>query len=108
MREDVVPYEGPSQKVIVYDTWANERTIHFGVMLPYEETNESELNRRALAAAKSFLTAIGADPTWVSLSGCSRCHVDELDRFKGRLWHLTREGVCILAGEGCPKPSARK
>lgn len=106
MRGDVIPYHGPAGRVIVYDTYAKDRSIHFDVMLPYVEAKESELNRRALAAAKSFLEAIGADASWVRMSGCSRCHVDDLDRYVGKLWHLTQDDAWIWPLDGCPKPSS--
>ena len=106
MRADVVPYVGPGGKVIVYDTHAKDREIHFDVMLPYDEakTSESDLNRRALAVAKSFLEAFGADASWVTISGCSRCHIDEVERYQGKLWHLTGERAWIWPISGCPKP----
>ena len=106
MRDDVVRYEGPSARVIVYDTYANDRAIHFDVMVPFEDANESDLNRRALAVAKSFLGAIAADPAWVKMSGCSRCHVDELGRDHGKLWHMTKDNAWVWPLEGCPKPSS--
>lgn len=108
MRDDVVPYAGPAGRVIVYDTYAKDRTIHFDVMLPYAEAKESDLNRRALTVAKSFLEAMGADPSWVQLTGCSRCHIDELERYEGKLWHLTKDSAWVWPLEGCPKPIARK
>lgn len=108
MRDDVVLYEGPAGRVIVYDTYAKDRTIHFDVMLPYAEAKESDLNRRALAVARSFLEAMGADPSWVQLTGCSRCHIDELERYEGKLWHMTKDSAWVWPLEGCPKPTAKK
>lgn len=109
MREDVIPYDGSPGRVVVYDTYANDGAIHFDVMILHDEAageSESNVNRRALAVAKSFLEAFGADPSWVKLSGCSRCHVDELERYKGKLWFMSREGAWIWPLEGCPKPRA--
>jgi hypothetical protein len=105
MRDDVVPYVGPAGRVIVYDTYANDRSIHFDVMLPYSEEKESDLNRRALGVAKTFLEAMGADPSWVQMSGCSRCHIDELERYEGKLWHVPKAGAWLWPLEGCPKPT---
>lgn len=104
--EGCIPYRGGKGAVIVYDTYTTDRAVHFDVLLPYEvaEGNESRLNRRALAAAKDFLTTFGLDPTWVTISGCSRCHIDELSRFGAQLWLLPNHAAWILPMDGCPKP----
>lgn len=105
----VVAYPGGQARVIVYDTYAKDRTVHFDVMLEHDETStesESDLNRRALAAAKEYLSAMSLDPSWVSMSGCSRCHVDDVSRYAGQLWHLPEHRAWIWPIDNCPKPGA--
>ena len=100
----VVPYGAGKGRVIAYDTFANDGTISFGVLIPDEEAAEHELNRRALTAAKEFLLSINADPAWVKISGCSRCHIDDLANYAGQLWHLPTFRAWILPKVGCPTP----
>jgi thiamine monophosphate kinase len=106
----VVPYTGGERRVIVYDTYAKDRSIHFDVMLAHDPAraaeSESDLNRRALAAARAYLEAMSLDPTWVTLSGCSRCHVDDVSRYADKLWHLPEHDAWIWPIDNCPKPGA--
>lgn len=99
----LVPYGSGSGRVIAYDTVANDGAVTFGVLLPEEDVAEHELNRRALAASREFLLATGGDPSWVKISGCSRCHIDDLASFPDQLWHLPAFRAWILPKEGCRK-----
>ena len=104
MMNGVVPYAGGGARVIAYDTFANNGTFAFGVLLSYEEAKEHELNRRALAVAREFMLAVNSDPAWIKITGCSFCHIDDLASFPGQLWHLPAFRAWILPKEGCPKP----
>lgn len=103
----LVRYGSGSGRVIAYDTIAKDGAVTFGVLLSEDGAAEHELNRRALAASKEFLMATGGDAAWVKISGCSRCHVDDLASFPDQLWHLPAFRAWILPKEGCAKPGER-
>jgi hypothetical protein len=107
MFEGIVPSGRADGRVIVYDTYAKDGALHFDVFLREEEgAKESEMNRRALAVAKAFLEAIAEDPRWVKLSGCTRCHVEDLgDYGPGALWHVRSHDAWIKPLAGCPRPT---
>lgn len=102
-----LPYAGGAGRVILYGVKTPDGTIQFAVLLREPlHAEESELNRRALAAAKEFLAAMQMDADWLSVSGCSKCHVDDLARFGANLWHIPMHGAWIAPKIGCPKPNA--
>lgn len=100
----VIPYGTGEGRVIVYETSANDGAVTFGVLLPQESAAEHERNRRALAVAKEFVLAMGGDPSWVTLNGCSFCHIARLEDHPSELWHLPAFRAWILPKSGCPKP----
>ena len=100
----VIPYGTGVGRVIVYDISAKEGAVTFGVLLPQEAGSEHERNRRALAVAKEFILAIGGDASWLKLTGCSFCHIAQLEEHPSQLWHLPAFRAWILPKEGCPIP----
>lgn len=108
MTAKLVPYDGPVRNVVVYNTYADGRRLHFDVFIPTpgQEVNEvsPELDEQATAHAKAFLALIGEDPARVQVSMCARCHIDSTGRYVGRLWKLPGTDATIWPLEGCPQP----
>jgi hypothetical protein len=109
MFEGIVPSGNAEGRVVVYDTYARDGELHFDVFLRDEEgAKESDMNRRALAVAKAFLEAIAQDTRWAKLSGCTRCHLEELRDYAPRaLWHVPSHDAWIKPLAGCPRPAER-
>jgi hypothetical protein len=105
---ELLPHEGPVSRVVVYNTYADGRRLHFDVFIPTNAKTtgdvSTELDTQALAHAKTFLRLIGEVENDVTVSMCARCHIDSTDRYVGRLWRLPDTDATIWPLEGCPQP----
>ena len=108
MSPDLIPYDGPVSNVVVYNTYADGRRLHFDVFIPTPEQDASrvrpKLDAEARQHALTFLRLIGEEHTDVAVSMCARCHIDSTDRYVGRLWKLPDTEATIWPLEGCPQP----
>jgi len=85
----------------VYDTYAlakDEAIMHFDVFLP--ENNDT----KALAIARSWLTAIGEDGEMLTQERCRFCHTESANAVVAEA--IAKHGYYILQMEGCPEPEA--
>ncbi len=109
MSPELKPYDGPVKNVVVYNTYADGRRLHFDVFIPTPEEDASrvprEMDAEAERHAKEFLRLIGEEPARVTVSMCARCHIDSTGRYVGRLWRLPGVDATIWPLEGCPRPS---
>jgi Domain of unknown function (DUF2024) len=109
MSHGLVAYAGPVTNVIVYNTYADGRRLHFDVFIPTSERDAGqvpvELDAEAVTHAKTFLRLIGEESDRVTVSMCARCHIDSTGRYVGRLWMLPDTDATIWPLEGCPKPA---
>jgi hypothetical protein len=103
------PYHGNAKNVVVYNTYADDRKIHFDVFIPTDKTNPSEVPKEvdthAVEYAKEFLKLIGKPTTKLEVNICYRCHIDDTGLYEGELWQLPEKEVLIWPMEGCPRPS---
>lgn len=97
-------YSGARMKVVVYNTYADGRRLHFDVFLPVESLTPSEMDAAAVKSAKEFLALIGSAEGGVQISQCDRCHIDDTEVYRGQLWQLPDSGALIWPLEGCPRP----
>jgi Domain of unknown function (DUF2024) len=108
MSHDLIPYDGPVQNVVVYNTYADGRRLHFDVFIPTPEQDATRvsaaLDLEAEGHAKTFLGLIGEERSNVTVSMCARCHIDSTGRYVGRLWMLPDTDATIWPLEGCPQP----
>ena len=106
----LVPYDGPVKNVVVYNTYADGRRLHFDVFIPTPEADaarvSSDLDAEAERHATTFLRLIGEELAHVTVSMCARCHIDSTGRYVGRLWKLPDTDATIWPLEGCPQPPA--
>ncbi len=111
MSHELVAYSGPVTNVVVYNTYADGRRLHFDVFIPTPEREADRvlpaLDDQAVTHAKTFLRLIGEPSDRVSVSMCARCHIDSTGRYVGKLWMLPDTDATIWPLEGCPKPGAR-
>jgi hypothetical protein len=102
-------FKGGRKNVVVYNTYADNRRLHFDVFIPTEAEDPADVPREvdaeAVEYAKEFLALIGKPSDKVEVNICYRCHIDDTDLYKGQLWQLPRKDVLIWPMEGCPKPS---
>jgi len=102
-------YDGSAKSVVVYNTYADNRRLHFDVFIPTEKADPSqvpkEVDDKAVEYAKEFLKLIGKPSDKVEVNICYRCHIDNTDLYEGQLWQLPGKDVLIWPMEGCPKPS---
>ncbi len=103
------PYSGTARNVVVYNTYADNKRIHFDVFIPTEKENAAEVPKevdtQAVEYAKEFLGLIGKPTKDVEVNICYRCHIDNTDGYQGELWQLPGKQVLIWPMEGCPRPS---
>ncbi len=108
MSSELVPYDGPVHNVIVYNTYADGRRLHFDVFIPTPEKDAAkvsqELDAQAVVHAETFLRLIGENHARITVSMCARCHIDSTGRYVGRLWRLPETDATIWPLEGCPQP----
>jgi Domain of unknown function (DUF2024) len=108
MSQGLVAYAGPVKNVVVYNTYADGRRLHFDVFIPTPEQDAGrvprELDAQAVLHAKTFLRLIGEPSDRVTVSMCARCHIDSTGRYVGRLWMLPDTDATIWPLEGCPQP----
>ena len=109
MKLALIPYDGPVKDVVVYNTYADGRRLHFDVFIPTPDLDvtkvPSSLDAEALGHAKTFLALIGHSTSEVQVSMCARCHIDNTGRYVGRLWKLPGTEATIWPLEGCPQPA---
>jgi len=102
-------YNGSTKSVVVYNTYADDRRIHFDVFIPTDKSNPAEVQKevddKAVEYAKEFLKLIGNPSKNVEVNICYRCHIDDTSLYEGQLWQLPGKDVLIWPMEGCPKPS---
>lgn len=102
-------FRGGQKNVVVYNTYADNRKLHFDVFIPTDKTDAYEVPKeadtQAVEYAKEFLNLIGKPSDKVEVNICYRCHIDNTDLYKGQLWQLPKKDVLIWPMEGCPKPS---
>lgn len=98
-------YQGEKMKVVVYNTYADDRRLHFDVFLPTSEQDRSAMDAAALEAARAFLILLGQAPGDVRINLCERCHIDDTSVYAGQLWQLPDSRALIWPLEGCPKPN---
>lgn len=107
MSEQLVPYDGPVADVVVYNTYADGRRLHFDVFIPTSVKNVDavppSVDDQARSHAKTFLRLIGEVRAEVKVSMCARCHIDSTGRYVGRLWRLPDTDATIWPLEGCPQ-----
>lgn len=107
--ESITPYKGEAKNVVVYNTYAAGRSIHFDVFIPTDKSDPSEvpaeIDKQALEYAKEFLRAINKPDTDVKVNICYKCHIDNTDLYEGELWKLPGKDVYIWPMEGCPRPN---
>ena len=110
MCSELVAYDGPVKNVVVYNTYADGRRLHFDVFIPTEEKDATRvpeaMDAEAELHAKHFLRLIGEESSNVTVSMCARCHIDSTGRYVGRLWKLPGTEATIWPLEGCPQPNA--
>lgn len=99
-------YQGGKMQVVVYNTYANGRRLHFDVFLPTNDKSRGALDAAALEAARAFLVLLGQTPNDVRIDLCERCHIDDTEVYRGQLWQLPDSRALIWPLEGCPKPTA--
>lgn len=102
-------FSGGTKNVVVYNTYADGRRLHFDVFIPTDKADPSqvpkEVDTKAVEYAKEFLKLIGKPSDKVEVNICYRCHIDNTDLYEGQLWQLPGKDVLIWPMEGCPKPS---
>lgn len=98
-------YQGGKMKVVVYNTYADDRHLHFDVFLPITDQSRTDMDSAALEAARSFLVLLGQAPGDVRINLCERCHIDDTEVYRGQLWKLPDSAALIWPLEGCPKPT---
>ncbi len=102
-------FNGGTKNVVVYNTYADGRKIHFDVFIPTDKADASqvpkEVDTHAVEYAKEFLKLIGKPSKNLEVNICYRCHIDDTDSYRGELWELPGKNVLIWPMEGCPKPS---
>jgi|SRR5579875_776045 hypothetical protein len=102
-------YTGEGKSVVVYNTYADGRRIHFDVFVPTDKKRTSqvpkEMDDKAVEYAKEFLQLIGKPTDKVQVNMCERCHIDNTDLYRGQLWKLPGKDILIWPMEGCPQPS---
>ena len=103
------PYQGDGKRVVVYNTYADGRKLHFDVFIPTDKSQAgqitSEIDAKAVEYAKEFLQLIGKPSTDLAVNMCERCHIDNTAMYSSELWKLPGKQVFIWPMEGCPKPS---
>lgn len=99
-------YQGGNTRVAVYNTYADDRRLHFDVFLPMDAQDRSTMDAAALEAARTFLSLLGRPEGELRINLCERCHIDDTGVYRGQLWQLPESGALIWPLEGCPKPSA--
>jgi len=103
------PYSGNAKNVVVYNTYADNRRLHFDVFIPTEKADPSqvpkEVDTQAVEYAKEFLKMIGKSSKGLEVNICYRCHIDDTSLYEGQLWQLPGKDILIWPMEGCPKPS---
>lgn len=101
-------YAGEGKSVVVYNTYADGRKIHFDVFVPTDKVRNSqipqEMDVKAIKYAKEFIQLIGKSTDKVQVNMCERCHIDNTDLYEGQLWKLPSKDVLIWPIEGCPNP----
>lgn len=106
---ELTAYRGGPKRVIVYDTYAEGRKIHFDVFVPTAANNihavDKEVDVLARQCAEEFLKLIGKSAEGLTVSMCERCHVDDTSVYGDRLFQLPGREIYILPMEGCPKPN---
>lgn len=111
MAQKLEPYKGEAKNVVVYNTYAANRKIHFDVFIPTDKTDTSEVppeyDKKAVEYAKEFLRLINKSDSDVEVNICYRCHIDNTDLYEGELWKLPGKDVYIWPIEGCPKPNSQ-
>ncbi len=112
METQLKPYVGSAKNVVVYNTYADGRRIHFDVFIPTDAKDVDEVpaeyDKKAVEYAKEFLRLIGKPDKDVQVNICYRCHIDNTDFYSGELWQLPGKDVYIWPMEGCPKPSNKQ
>ncbi|RMF29147.1 MAG: DUF2024 family protein [Candidatus Nitrosothermus koennekii] len=107
--EALIPYKGQAKNVVVYNTYAAGRSIHFDVFIPTDKADVNEVpkeyDEKAVEYAKEFLKLIGKPDTDLQVNICYRCHIDNTDLYEDELWKLPDKDVYIWPMEGCPKPN---
>jgi len=107
--EKLQVFKGGSKNVVVYNTYADNRRLHFDVFIPTDKADPAdvpkEYDTKAVEYAKEFLKLIGKPTEKLEVNICYRCHIDDTDLYKGQLWQLPEKDVLIWPMEGCPKPS---
>ncbi len=107
--EGLKPYNGSAKNIVVYNTYADDRRVHFDVFIPTDKTDPSqvpkEVDTEAIEYAKEFLKLIGESSKNLEVNICYRCHIDDTSLYEGQLWQLPGKDVLIWPMEGCPKPS---
>ncbi|MBM4185568.1 MAG: DUF2024 family protein [Gemmatimonadetes bacterium] len=109
MSPALIPYDGPIKNVVVYNTYADGRRLHFDVFIPTPERDAARVpaavDEEAQVHARMFLRLIGQEDAGVTVSMCARCHIDSTGRYVGRLWRLPDTEATIWPLEGCPQPA---
>ncbi len=102
-------FKGGTKNVVVYNTYADDRRIHFDVFIPTDKGDPSqvpkEVDTQAVEYAKEFLKLIGKSSKSLEVNICYRCHIDDTSLYEGQLWQLPGKDILIWPMEGCPKPS---
>ncbi len=98
-------YRGGKVKVVVYNTYADGRRLHFDVFLPEAGRSRNEMDAEAAESAKEFLALIGQPRESIRIDMCERCHIDDTEVYAGQLWQLPSSHALIWPLEGCPKPT---
>ena len=107
--EGLKVFNGGTKNVVVYNTYADDRRIHFDVFIPTDKVDPTQVPKNvdteAVEYAKEFLKLIGKSSKNLEVNICYRCHIDNTDLYAGELWQLPGKDVLIWPMEGCPKPS---
>ncbi len=102
-------FKGGTKNVVVYNTYADNRRVHFDVFIPTDKGDPSqvpkEVDTQAVEYAKEFLKLIGKSSKTLEVNICYRCHIDDTSLYEGQLWQLPGKDILIWPMEGCPKPS---